>query len=149
MEQSYEADGSGWVYCDAKTNEPELPQCECMDSWLNTEETCAGDPMELRGCPTSAEVGQCEEDSRSWCYTKDSYCREQNSHDDNKDEGWVFCDPTTQRAISAPKAAAIGITFIATVILCTSGFIGLLYAYRAYTRRKRVSLCSPTRARKW
>ena len=103
MEQSYEADGAGWVYCDAHKQKPELPTCECMESWTSTEGDCSDRPTDFRGCPTEAEIGVCE-GTKPWCYTKDNYCKEQNDHDENTDEGWVYCDPLTQRPIHGPVA---------------------------------------------
>lgn len=140
-EQSYQSDGGGWVYCDAETQKAELPFCECMNEWTNDEDECEATPVDFRGCPTVAEIATCDpEKPEPWCYTTETYCKEQNDKDDNKNEGWVFCDPVTQRAEDNSDAgtvsAAISITFILTVMLCAAAFVGVLYAYRSWTQQE-------------
>ena len=141
-EQGYEMEnddgsGGGWAYCDSKTQESLPPICMCESSWDWTDasgvsETCK--KAHMRGCPTLEEIKMCEPEAvkgDTWCNTKDMWCREQSHADDSFGKGWVYCDPITQYAqeAAAPSSvgAAIGITFVLTVMFCATLFIGFLY----------------------
>jgi hypothetical protein len=141
-QQNYEAKGNEWVYCNHVTQESELADCECMDVWTYNEDgtDCADGGYKMRGCPDLSDIRTCEPRARdSWCLTKDMTCKQQTAADETLGDGWVFCDPATQGAIrpSDNTSLAIGITFFVTVMACTGIFLGMLYGYRKYTKRKR------------
>jgi len=139
-EQNYEAKDDGWVYCKPDTVEPELPQCECMDLWRYAEpgSDCTAHKTNFRGCPTQEQLNKCEEDTATWCLTKDEHCKEQRETDENVNQGWVYCDPTIQLGTKGPHhARAIGLTFIFTVVFCGCLFIGFMFAYRSYLIQKK------------
>jgi hypothetical protein len=113
-----------------------------MAIWTYHEESspCEDGGRKRRGCPLLDEIQVCEPKAKNaWCLTKDMACKQQSDKDGTLNDGWVYCDPLTQGAIH-PKGAtalAIGITFFLTVMACTTIFLGLLYGYRRYTKRKR------------
>jgi len=143
-EQGYEQDedGGGWAYCDSESGEAEYPTCVCMNDWKWTSDedgsSASCNKPRMRGCPTHAEIQRCQPDIKEadiWCDTKDMYCRGQEGTE-AIGQGWVYCNPESQWAretgASSSVGAAVGITFVLTVIFCTMLFIAFLYAYKEY-----------------
>lgn len=81
-------EGRGWAYCDAISQETELPACECKSSWTATTEDCTGGvATTFSGCPTGGQMKGCDSDyssdsAQTWCETTRSRCREQTVHSD-------------------------------------------------------------------
>ena len=112
-----------------------------MNDWQWTADeanAAACSKPRMRGCPSLEELQRCEPDAKEanlWCDTKDMYCRGQEGTE-AIGEGWVYCNPESQwaRATDGKSSvgAAVGITFVLTVIFCTMLFIAFLYAYKEY-----------------
>jgi hypothetical protein len=147
-EQSDSELGEAWAYCDTKTQEAELPPCECEASWSNNEgdgewDLCtAENPKAFRGCPSLEELQDCEPAiSFTWCRTTDRRCREQVGAMIN--EGWASCDPVVQRAVKFSSSkkdgigGAIAITFVVTFFLCIAVFTLFLTMYQKFLQTNR------------
>jgi hypothetical protein len=142
--QSSDAWDQGWSYCNAESKAPIQAPCECKERWAMTEGStgaCTLDsPSQFRGCPTLDQIQGCEGAGvdYTWCETTEEYCREQEGAQIGY--GWVKCDPQSQLAVGRGSsgsgvAAAIGLTFVFTVMFCVALFIGFLMAYRRYINR--------------
>jgi hypothetical protein len=134
--------GDGWAFCSPETQKAVLPPCECKERWFHdsgdsVKDVCdVHNPKQFRGCPTVDSIAECElAATESWCYTTSEACRDQE--DDSVGEGWVYCDPYTQLAVhhQFKIGGAVGLTFVLTVLFCTTLFVGFLLGYRRYLNR--------------
>eukprot|EP00040_Diaphanoeca_grandis_P020169 m.107287 g.107287 ORF g.107287 m.107287 type:complete len:526 (-) comp27780_c0_seq3:345-1922(-) len=129
--QNHASTGEGWAYCDEKTQQAEMGECECRDLWKYRMGSCNVAPVMMRGCPQLSELQACDETiSSSWCHTKDQTCKGQV--EENRNEGWVYCDANTQRPILQHKEDMAGSVAIAVVVtlLVSLAMVGLFRVYR-------------------
>jgi hypothetical protein len=146
-------DDEGWSYCDPETNYGEYADCECSSVWkfepddesdFSVEDQLERCPKKkFTGCPTLEEIQECAPDEEySYCSTEQWWCKQQ-VEGDSAGNGWVACDPESNRATgrSSKKAVgmAIGITFLVTVIVCTLCFLGLVMGVRQYLNKHKKS----------
>jgi len=141
-EQGSKNKGEAWAFCDAATQEAELPPCECKASWTDdsgdgeTDLCTAMNAAHFRGCPTLEEIQRCDPATTlSWCDTTQLTCRDQEG--EAFGDGWAYCNPETQEALPAKGGVgkAVGVTFVLTVMFCVALFIGFLLGYRRYLNR--------------
>jgi len=142
-EQPSDAWDFGWAFCDSATAEPKLAPCQCKERWTSTKgatgECTLDTPKQFRGCPALDQLGKCDGPAleATYCETTQLECFEQSAAESGT--GFVQCDSYTQTAVDShiqkSVGAAIGITFMLTVIFCVATFIGFLLAYRRYINR--------------
>jgi len=96
------------VYCDARTQKPQLPKCTCKSSWfLNGNESgktgalCLNKPMTVHGCPSEKKLRVCDpnfkEGDQPYCETNEEECFEQEDDANQNGEkmvgkGFAYCD---------------------------------------------------------
>mmetsp|Transcript_13781 Transcript_13781/g.35407 ORF Transcript_13781/g.35407 Transcript_13781/m.35407 type:complete len:511 (+) Transcript_13781:98-1630(+) len=101
--------GQSWAYCDSRTQETELPECECKSSWTTHLGDCPNGTagQRLYRCPTVSQIRQCDpsytnDDEQTWCRTTRARCREQtvmaNGNEDMRNDSWAMCNPETNDA---------------------------------------------------
>jgi len=139
--QNSESKGKGWAYCDQGTQKPVVGECQCQESWKLGIGECKNKGKAMRGCPEIADMKECEKVlPSSWCPTTDLTCGGQIN--ENKNKGWVYCDPSTQRPLedntkttAASVAIQVGIT-----LGCALVVVGLFFLYRRFVNRTKKTL---------
>jgi len=109
--------GANWVFCDANTGEPELPDCECQTHWTVEDEVCKsldGATVEFDGCPSAqAWESRCANKrngtGQPWCKTTEGRCKQQSGSNDKYIEnmvgqGWSYCTPAAEVGAKAKAA---------------------------------------------
>ena len=108
--------GEHWAFCDAETEEAELPDCVCQGSWTVEDEICksldGAAEVAFEGCPSEkAWASRCANKrngmGQPWCKTTQQRCKQQSGSNDKYIEnmvntGWSYCTPAA--GTEQPKA---------------------------------------------
>lgn len=83
--------GAGWAFCGVDDNLPDVPECECQDTWMYDTSKCSDHPREMHGCPDLADLRLCEPHNtvKAICKTKYETCNIQNW--ESYGQGYVQC----------------------------------------------------------
>jgi len=149
-EQPSASEGDGWAFCNAETGDAEPGECECEAAWYITEGTCghltgltAGQGIKrglaVRGCPPLEQIQRCDPTAtQSWCDTTEWSCKGQTG--EQVGEGYVTCDPDTQRAlpgdVNDKVVTAVAVSVVTTLVLVACVVVVAIFLLAKRRRRQ-------------